>query len=188
MVERHVPQRSVLVLAATDEGSPGVVAQPDPAESFDAFFASALPGLVAYGFVLTADRAAAEDLAAEALVRTWERWDRISGFDNPGAWARRVVHNLAMSRWRVRRRLVFGSHPVDTTVDPPRTTEYIAVAQALRCLPRKQQVALVLHDGLGYSGAEVAAEFGVPVGTVKSWLHRGRRELATRLGDQEVKP
>ncbi len=52
---------------------------------------------------------------------------------------------------------------------------------ALAHLPEPQREALVLHDGLGLSVAEVASELGVPEGTVRSWLSRGRAVLAPIL-------
>ena len=48
-------------------------------------------------------------------------------------------------------------------------------------LPRQQREALVLHDGIGLSVAEVAIELGVPEGTVRSWLSRSRAMLAPIL-------
>jgi RNA polymerase sigma-70 factor (ECF subfamily) len=52
-------------------------------------------------------------------------------------------------------------------------------------LPRQQREALVLHDGIGLSAAEVAIELGVPEGTVRSWLSRSRAMLAPILGAED---
>lgn len=153
--------------------------------AFDLFFAQACPRLISVAYVLTGDRAAAQDLAQEALVRAWERWPRLSTYDDPEAWARRVVHNLAVSRWRVRRRLVFGGRTPARTVDGPRAAEHQELVAALRHLPDQQRRAVVLHDALAFPIASVAAELGVPEGTVKSWLHRGRNTIARRLAHAE---
>ena len=55
------------------------------------------------------------------------------------------------------------------------------VVAALADLPRAQREAIVLHHLVGLSVAEVAGELRAPAGTVKSWLSRGRRQLATAL-------
>jgi RNA polymerase sigma-70 factor (ECF subfamily) len=62
----------------------------------------------------------------------------------------------------------------------------LALAEALRALPLAQRQALVMHHLLGMPVGEVAATVGVPAGTVKARLHRGRRALAAQLGDEEV--
>ena len=59
---------------------------------------------------------------------------------------------------------------------------HLDVVDALRRLPSDQQRALVLHDVIGLSVAEVARELRVPEGTVRSWLSRGRAALAADLG------
>ncbi|MEM9132414.1 MAG: sigma factor [Actinomycetota bacterium] len=54
--------------------------------------------------VRTGDRAVAEDLAQEAIMRTWLDWDRVAAMENPRGWVYRIGFNLAASQWR--RRLV----------------------------------------------------------------------------------
>ena len=61
----------------------------------------------------------------------------------------------------------------------------MALAAALRSLPRRQAQAIVLHDAAGLSALEVAGELNVPEGTVRSWLSRGRAVLAARLTDSD---
>ena len=59
---------------------------------------------------------------------------------------------------------------------------HLDIAEALHRLSRSQQRALVLHDVVGLSVVEIAAELNVPRGTVRSWLSRGRAALAADLG------
>ena len=59
------------------------------------------------------------------------------------------------------------------------------VTAALRRLPEHLRQALALHYLFDLPVAAIAEETGVPVGTVTSWLHRGRRELASLLGSGE---
>ncbi len=157
------------------------------ADTFDDFFRSAKQPLLAMAFVLTGDLSLAQDLTQEALMRTWTRWARVASFDDPHAWTRRVLYNLAMShkrRDRVRR---------ESLVDRARSTpapsdSYLMLASALRSLPENQVQALVLHDGAGLSVAEVALAMKVPEGTVKSWLSRGRAAAAKSMNSTDPTP
>lgn len=65
------------------------------AADFDAFFTVEYPRLVVLLTAATGHRPVAEDLAQEALVRVHQRWSRVSRYDRPGAWVRRVALNLA---------------------------------------------------------------------------------------------
>jgi hypothetical protein len=71
---------------------------------------------------------------------------------------------------------------------PPASVEALALAEALRALPMHQRQAIVLHHLVDLPLEEVAATLGARTGTVKSWLARGRRALADRLGEPEEVP
>lgn len=153
----------------------------DPqAASFDAFFRASKKPLLAMAFVLTGDLSTAQDLTQETLLRAWTRWSRVAKFDDPQAWARRVLYNLAVSRTRGERtrRNVPGEAPGST---PAPSDAHLRLAEALRSLPENQMRVLVLHDGAGVTVRELAAELKVPEGTVKSWLSRGRASAAKAL-------
>jgi RNA polymerase sigma-70 factor (ECF subfamily) len=153
---------------------------PGPGPSvFDDFFRATGPKLVALGYVFTGDRVQAQDLAQETFLRAWERWDTVSLYDDPAAWCRRVLCNLATSEWRKATRR--QKHPPLATSTPEPDIEAIELARALDTLPLPQRTAIVLHDAGDLSVAEVARELGVPEGTVRSWLSRGRKALAAEL-------
>ena len=148
-------------------------------EVFDDFFRTTGPKLVVLGYVFTGDRSQAQDLAQETLLRAWQRWETVSAYDDPAAWCRRVLCNLATSEWRkATRRRDLSPSP---TVSPEPDIEAIALARALDTLPPPQRTAIVLHDGGDLSVAAVARELEVPEGTVRSWLSRGRKSLAAEL-------
>jgi RNA polymerase sigma-70 factor (sigma-E family) len=157
----------------------------DASASFDAFFRKSKAPLVAMAYLLTGDLHSAQDLTQEALLRTWSRWTRISRYDDPQAWTRRVLYNLVVSASRsnkVRRR----------ALDPPRSVPapdeaHLMLAATLRALPERQMRAMVLHDGAGMSVQEVAVEMSAPEGTVKSWLSRGRAAAALSLASPNAK-
>jgi DNA-directed RNA polymerase specialized sigma24 family protein len=68
---------------------------------------------------------------------------------------------------------------------PAVSVEALALAEELRALPLTWRKAIVLHHLVGMPVAEAAKTLGVPAGTVKTWLARGRRVLAVRLGEQQ---
>jgi RNA polymerase sigma-70 factor, ECF subfamily len=146
--------------------------------TFDSFFDDTWPRLQSQAYVLTGSHEQAQDLTQEALLRTWKNWGKVAALDNPEAWTRKVLHNLCVSSWRTSQRR-------RTTHEIPRVAElpdsHLEIAHVMRSLPANQARALLLHDGLGMTSAEVATELGVPEGTVKSWLSRSRKVLADRL-------
>jgi RNA polymerase sigma-70 factor (ECF subfamily) len=98
-----------------------------------------------------------------------------------------VAFNLAHNRGRRLKRhaaaLVRLGRPPEV---PPMSVDLVALVEALRSLPTQQREAIVLHHMAGVPIDQIAAQLGVPVGTVKSWLSRGRVALARRLGGPET--
>src|SRR6266498_3503171 len=72
-------------------------------------------------------------------------------------------------------------------VVPAVSEDAVALIEALRCLPVRHRQALVLHYLLDLPVEEAARTLGVPAGTLKSWLARGRKALAAQLGEEEVR-
>src|SRR5438874_13351674 len=109
---------------------------------FDRFVASASPGLLRAAYLLTGDRADAEDLLQNALLRVFRSWQTISG--PPTGYAFAVLANLSRDhhRWLRRRPKTVGSDEMDApaTADPVgRLLDRSEVVQAARCLPQVQQ-------------------------------------------------
>jgi RNA polymerase sigma-70 factor (ECF subfamily) len=152
-------------------------------EDFDELYQAHAGDVVAMAYALTGDLAEAQDLAQEAFCRAWQRWSRISAYDDPLAWVRRVAANLAASRWRRLRAARRHLRPERTDHVPDLGADHAALVAALRTLPELQRHAIVLHHLVDLPVAEVARELGAAQGTVKSWLHRGRAALAAHLRD-----
>ncbi len=151
-------------------------------DDFDAFFGEQHKSLLGQAFLLTGDLEESRDLVQEVFLRAWKNWPRVSGMDNPPAWARLVLRNLAIGRWR-RRRGRLPSIPLadDSAVTSPPSAEHLDVIRALNDLPEQQRTVLMLHAVAGLSVAETAAEIGAPEGSVRGWLSKGRRTLGTAL-------
>ncbi len=155
----------------------------DP-DSYQAFYQASYGHLVAHLYALTGDLGEAQDAAQEAFVRAWNHWPRLSRYDNPVAWVRLTGQRIAISRWR-RARTALRSwvrHGV-ASPSPGPGPESVALVDALKQLPEAQRRAVVQHHMGGLTVAEIAAEEGVPLGTIKARLHRGRTALAGLLGE-----
>lgn len=132
---------------------------------------------------LAMDTARAEELVQEAFISAHRHWDRVSQYDSPRAWVRRVLINSAVS---LRRRLsaelraitrVGPLEPVASDLSP----ETADVWKEVRRLPRRQQQAIALHYVGQLSMAEIADAMGLSTGTVKSHLHQARETLRGSL-------
>ena len=154
--------------------------------SFEEFYSGAVGRLVGQLFPVTGDLHEAEEVVQEAYARASVHWARLRDYDLPEAWVRRVAMNLAADRGRRlqrQARALLRTGPPPSV--PPASVEAMALAEALRTLPMHQRQAIVLHHLVDLPVEEVAATLGTRTGTVKSWLARGRRTLAARLGDSE---
>ena len=161
---------------------PDVVVALEAYESFDSFYRREMPGLVAFARSLSGS-AWADDIAQDAMLAAYRRWDAVGRMDVPAAWVRRACANRAVSR--LRRRAVeargltrLGAQP---PVGEPLPEEYEAFWAEVRRLPRRQAQAIALQYVYDLSVAEIAHTLGMAEGTVKSHLFRGRAALARAL-------
>jgi RNA polymerase sigma-70 factor (ECF subfamily) len=153
-------------------------------QTFDAFYRGTARRLTRYAYGLVGDPSEAQDLVQEAYARAWQHWRRVAGYDDAEAWLRLVVNRLATDRWRrllVRRAAAASSPPVPPV--PPPSEETVLLTKAMHALPFDQRQVLLLHYLLDRSLADIAAETGTNLNTVKSRLMRGRAALAEVLAD-----
>lgn len=153
-------------------------------ESFDEFYASSVRRITSQLHAITGNRADAEDAVADAYARAWQRWTRVSGYDDPEGWVRTVAYRTFVSSWRkaVSRNVAhrrYGAPADEAGLSP----DYVAIIVALRQIQADQRRAIVLHHLVGLSVEQIARETGAPTGTVKARLARGRRALAQLLSD-----
>lgn len=157
---------------------------------FADFYRAELPRLVALARGLCGT-AVADDIAQEAMLTAYRRWEDIQRFDEPHAWVRRVCSNLAISTFR--RRVVelrglarlAARAPDRPSLDEP-SEEFWA---AVRGLPRRQAQCAALRYLYEMSGDDIARTLGISEGSVKVHLARARRALAVALGlDEEGRP
>lgn len=152
-------------------------------DAFDAFVQSRGTALLRYGVLLFENRRDAEDALQDALARTWQRWDRLAEA-SPDAYVRRCLLNAARDasrRTKVRIAAVprlFVRPPVADT-DP--VDERHGLLAVLRTLPPRQRAVVLLRYWLDVPEADVAAELGCSVGTVKSQASRGLAALREHI-------
>ncbi|NNE72931.1 MAG: sigma-70 family RNA polymerase sigma factor [Acidimicrobiales bacterium] len=153
-------------------------------QGFEDFFRREFVGLVALAEAVSGDPAAAEDLASEAMSRAHRSWPKISGYDKPGAWARRVTINLAHSRRRKRKRrdAFVRSHRADQLVIAAPQADH-PVWAAVATLPDRQRAAIALHYLEDLPVAEIAHILEISVSTATSHLHNARTNLAELLAE-----
>jgi RNA polymerase sigma-70 factor (ECF subfamily) len=164
------------------EGTTGAVAERDA--EFAWFFRTEYEAVVRTMYLIVHDREQARDIAQDAFVQLFTRWRRISQYERPEAWVRRVGIRMAVRavrrerlRPRVERELDVASLPKPVDVD---------VLQAVRRLPAAQRAAVVLFYFEDRPVSEVAQILSCPEVTAKVYLHRARKRLATLLGEKET--
>jgi RNA polymerase sigma-70 factor (ECF subfamily) len=151
------------------------------APDFAEFYAATYPRLLAQLHAFVGDRAEAQDLVQEAYTRAYARWSKVSSFDDPIGWVRRVAWNLAVSRWRRAKRLLHVRRDLaGEDVQGPDGLS-LDLARALRELSPTLRQAVVLHYLADLPVQEIAAFLGAPEGTVKARLHRARTTLSRLL-------
>lgn len=151
--------------------------------SFESFYRDEYQAMLSIALALAKDTTEAEDLVQEAFISAHRRWDRVSQYDSPRAWVRRVLINRSTS---LRRRLSTELRAI-ARVGPPEpaspdlSAETADVWEAVHRLPRRQQQAIAFHYVGQLSMVEIADAMGVSEGAVKSHLHRAREALRDSL-------
>lgn len=141
---------------------------------------------------LAGSKAEAEDLFQELLIKAFGKLDDLVKIEQPGPWLARVMYNLFIDEKRrfSRRRMHFveegalpgeGLQGLPGDDDPVRNQQRMekirALDRALAALSDDHRVVVLLHDTEGYKLTEIQELTGIPVGTVKSRLHRARARL-----------
>ena len=155
------------------------------AEGLRDLYAVSYRRLVGQLAVMVGDVGEAEDLVQEAFVRAAGQWTRLERYDNPEAWLRTVAMNLARSKWRRGKRAAAAMVRLRSVAEhaPAPSSDHVTLVAALRRLSATQREALVLFHIADLSVDDIAQELGVPSGTVKARLSRGRAALADLLSE-----
>jgi RNA polymerase sigma factor (sigma-70 family) len=149
---------------------------------FDSMFAAEYAPVLRTVFLICHDTHLAQDITQEAFVELLRRWDKVSRYERPGAWVRRVAIRKLVKAMRrdVRRR------ELEVIFEPPAPLEPadVDVLRAVRALPLRQRTAVVLHYFEDLSLNDVAEVLDCSPSTAGVHLHRARARLGGLL--QEV--
>lgn len=158
-----------------------------------------LDALYSFALKLTRARDDAEDLVSDTILRAFDRWEQYQLGTNVRAWLFTILYHTFVSR---KRRI--DAREVQLPDEPESWSAYEAVGESdpegkfydsfideevtreIDRLPEDYRTAVVLSDIQGLRYAEIAEILGIPEGTVKSRLFRGRRILQKRLVDYAV--
>ncbi|SEK26729.1 SigE family RNA polymerase sigma factor [Streptacidiphilus jiangxiensis] len=147
---------------------------------FHDFAASRWPRLFRLALLLTDDQGLAEDLAQSALTAVYASWSRVRRADDPDAYARRILLNAHLGRFRRKRPmevpLVAEAGP--SVPDPAGAVDTrLALNAALASLPPRQRAVVVLRYWADLTEEQTAASLGCSVGTVKSQASKAMAKL-----------
>ena len=147
---------------------------------------AAIPSLRAYAFSLTNSWDRTDDLVQDTITRAWAGIGRFERGSNLNAWLFTILRNQLYSTHRKRRREVEdpdGTYAgrLRTHPEQPSHLDFEDFRKALVKLPPSHREALILVGAEALSYEEAAAVCGVPLGTIKSRVSRGREKLASLL-------
>ncbi len=155
----------------TDDSTVDVTVRP---ERFEDFYRVSSVEVYRTLTVVLRDADLAQEAMDEAMTRAFARWSRVRGYGNPAGWVYRVALNWARSRLRRRNREVLVDPEPPGYVDPIPDPQ---LDEAVAGLPLHQREVVVFRFLLDMTLEQIADLLGIPVGTVKSRLHRALEAL-----------
>jgi RNA polymerase sigma-70 factor, ECF subfamily len=154
-------------------------------DAFAIFYASEYRKVVSLAYALTGRAAVAEELAQDAFLVAHRNWARVSTYEVPGAFVRRVVSNMAASfsrrlaaEARALARFAARSPKWSSPLEPTDADFW----RSVRSLPRRQAQVLALRYLEDLPDEQIAQVLGCSTATVRVHLHNGRIALAGKLG------
>src|SRR5262245_3902422 len=143
--------------------------------TFEAFYQAEARTLFRRLWLVTGNRAEAEELMQDAFIKVWERWGRVGEMDDPVGYLYRTAMNLFRKRYRraslaIRRSVGLApSHDDFSDADDRHVVRHV-----LASLPPRQRAALVLTEMLGFTSKEAGDALGVTDATIRSLTRYGR--------------
>jgi len=184
MQELVLPQPGPIAQREWEREAAGVATR----QEFEALLTDAAPLAFRVARGVLRNSADAEDVAQEALLRAYRRFDRLREPQRFRGWLVRIAFRIALDRLRSSKRreqretLWSRSAPLVTTEDAAATSEFQRhLERALAQISEKYRLVLLLNAMVGHTLEEIASLLGVPLGTVKSRLFFARKHLAEKL-------
>jgi RNA polymerase sigma-70 factor, ECF subfamily len=157
----------------------------EESDEFGALFRAEYAVVAHAVFLMLGDREAARDVTQEAFIQLLSHWKKVSSYDKPGAWVRRVAIRLAgrAAAGESRRRAASAGLVQPVTAGPAD----LDLQRALLRLAPAQRAAVILHYLEDRPVREVAEVLGCQETTARVHLHRGRRRLEELLSENQGK-
>jgi RNA polymerase sigma factor (sigma-70 family) len=138
---------------------------------------------------LTANRSDADDIAQETFLAAWTQAKSFRGQGSVRSWLFSIAWRKAKGSQRgwfrsARRDTVYHEFSSGDAAQGTAAEDLLALRQALLSLPLDQRAAVMLCLESGYTNAEAAEMLGIPLGTIKSYVQRGREKLRGILGEE----
>lgn len=158
-----------------------------------------IPTLYRFAYRLTQSEVDSEDLLQDLVIKLQGREQELLGLDKPGPWLSKALYRLYVDSRRRRQVRPIPLSDVDSSdgyqrvdeqpgpadSDPAAQHERLKTLELLQRhlsdLPDQQRLIVLMHDVEGYLQSDIADILSLPLGTVKSRLHRARRELRAKL-------
>lgn len=159
-----------------------------PDDRFEQLVSPHISTMYRFAFRLCQRQDDAEELVQLLLARLFAKVDELENVETLRPWLTRSLYNLYVDTYRKQQRMLTVISPeelpenvVSTEKNPYENVELShdqqVISNALDRLNEQQRIVILLHDAEGYTLAELSEMLQVPIGTLKSRLHRGRNQL-----------
>ena len=169
-----------------------------PGEQFESLLAPHMDNLYRLAYRFTGQRHDAEDLVQELLLKLYPKHSQLQEIEQLRPWLARTLYNLYIDTIRRQQRSALGNIDFDSEAELEALIDHAPepekrlelddtgnrIAAALEQLKEPQRALIILHDMEGYTLAELAEILPHPIGTLKSRLHRARRQLRDLLSTE----
>jgi RNA polymerase sigma factor (sigma-70 family) len=169
-----------MMILSVEAGGP-VAEVPLQPVGFEDFYRRASVEVFRTLVVVLRDADLAQEAMDEAMTRAFERWSRVGHYENPAGWVYRVALNWARSRLRKRSREKLADPEPALRSDPMPDPELDAAVARLPLHHREVVVFRFLRD---MTQEQISELLDIPVGTVKSRLHRALETLRKEVGER----
>jgi RNA polymerase sigma factor (sigma-70 family) len=154
-------------------------------DGFEDLFLAQFRGVARTVRYVVGDARTAEEVTQDAFVQLYRHWGRVSRYDRPDLWVRRVaIRQAQRERHRAWQRPVLELRAAEPDVVPPPSEPHDDVLAAVRGLPAQQRAVVVLFYLEDRPMPEIAEIVGCSVSTGWSHLHNARKRLALVLGEE----
>jgi len=152
----------------------------EASRTFEVFYHAEARPLFRRLWLVTGNRAEAEELMQDAFLSVWQRWDRVGELDDPVGYLYRTAMNLFRKRYRRARLAIRRTVGLAPSIDDfSDADDRQVVRHVLGTLPPRQRAALVLTEMLGFTSKEAGDALGVTDSTIRSLTRHGRDAFRT---------